>query len=105
MAESETAEIDFFPSVWREEIHDDSYIEWIYEQDETILVRLDGTGGKGNYTVYPITGVNSDGEEFITRPISRLSREQAFEVTVTLLYAMNGVIGRVNDNNQFCGDK
>lgn len=105
MPESETDYIDYYPSGWMEEIHDQYYIEWIYEDDETILVRLDGTMGEGDYSVVPITGVNSENEEFVTRPISRLSEEEAFEVAATLIYAMNGTAGRLKGDSEFTGDR
>jgi hypothetical protein len=60
--------------------------------------------GDGDYSVIPITGVNIDREEFVTRPISQLSRSEAFEVAATLIYAMNGVAGRLNGEDQFTGD-
>ena len=104
MPESETKHIDYFPSGWNEEIHDEYYIEWRYEDDPTILVRLDGTMGDNDYTVSPITGVNTDGEEFVTKPISGISREEAFEIAATLIYAVNGAIGRVNEEAEFTGD-
>jgi len=104
MPESETDFLDYYPSGWSEEIHDEYYIEWISNDDESILVRLDGTMGDGDYSVIPITGVNTDGEEFVTRPISQLSRSEAFEVAATLIYAMNGVAGRLNGEDQFTGD-
>lgn len=43
----------------------------------------------GGYSVTPITGVNSNGEEFVTRAMSNLSNEE-FEVAQTLIYAING---------------
>lgn len=104
MPESDTEHIDYYPPGWTEEIHDDYYIEWIYDEDPTIFVRLDGTMGDDDYSVTPITGVNTDGEEFVTKPISRLSREEAFEVAITLIYAMNGTAGRLKDEAQFTGD-
>jgi len=42
--------------------------EWICDDDQTILVRLDGTMGDGDYTVTRSL-VNMDGEEFVTKPI------------------------------------
>jgi len=104
MPESETEALDYYPSGWSEEIHDEYYIEWRSDDDESILVRLDGTMGDGDYSVTPITGVNTDDEEFVTRPISRLSREEAFDVAATLIYAMNGVAGRLNGEDEFTGD-
>jgi len=105
MPESKTEYLDYYPSGWTEEIHDEYYIEWIYNEDPTIFVRLDGTMGDDDYTVTPITGMNTDGEEFVTRPISKLSREEAFEVASTLIYAMNGAAGRVKGEDEFTGDE
>jgi hypothetical protein len=104
MPESETDELDYYPSGWTEHIHDEYYIEWVYDDDETVFVRLDGTMGD-EYSVIPITGVNADGEEFVTKPIDRLSREEAFEVAATLIYAMNGTAGRLKGEGEFTGDK
>jgi hypothetical protein len=104
MPESDTDHIDYYPGGWSEEIHDDNYIEWIYEEDPEIVVRLDDTVGD-EYTVTPITGVNSRGEEFVTKPLSRLSRDEAFEVAITLVYAMNGMAGRLNGESEFTGDR
>jgi hypothetical protein len=50
-----------------------------------------------------VTGVNSDGEEFVTRPLSDLSEEEAFEAAQTLIYALNGAIGRVTGKAEFNG--
>lgn len=61
--------------------------------------------GDDDYSVIPITGVNNDGEEFVTKPISQLSREEAFEVAITLIYAMNGTAGRLNGESEFTGDQ
>lgn len=66
---------------------------------------MDGTMGDDDYSVIPITGVNNDGEEFVTKPISQLSREEAFEVASTLIYAMNGTAGRLNGEPAFTGDQ
>lgn len=104
MPESETEHLDYYPSGWNEEIHDEYYIEWVSDDDPTIFVRLDGTMGDGDYSVTPITGVNADGEEFVTRPISGLSRTEAFEVAATLIYGMNGVMGRLRREDEFTGD-
>ena len=105
MPESETEEIDYFPPGWDEEIHDEYYVEWVFQEDPTIFIRLDGTMGESEYTVSPITGVNTDGEEFVTKPISRLEREEAFAIAVTLIYAVNGTIGRLNEEFEFTGDR
>lgn len=105
MPESETDYLDYYPYGWTEHVHDEAYIEWVYDEDETIFIRLDGTMDDNEYSVIPITGVNKDGEEFVTRPISELSREEAFEIAATLIYAMNGTIGRVNKESDYTGDK
>jgi hypothetical protein len=105
MPESETEHIDYYPPGWTEEIHDEYYIEWVYDEDPTIFVRLDGTMGDDDYTVIPITGVNTDGEEFVTKPISRISRKEAFEMASTLIYAINGTVGRLKNEPEFTGDK
>ena len=105
MPESETELLDYYPSGWTEQIHDEYYVEWVCDDDETIFVRLDGTMGEEDYSVTPITGVNADGEEFVTRPISQLTREEAFDVAATLIYAMNGTAGRVKGEDEFAGDK
>lgn len=104
MPDSETDELDYYPSGWTEVVHDETYIEWMYDDDESILVRLDGTRGDSNYTVSPITGVNTDDEEFVTRPVSSLTRQEAFDVAATLIYAINGTVGRINGENEFNGD-
>ena len=104
MPESETEEIDYFPSGWDEEIHDEYYVEWVYQDDQTIFIRLDGTMGEGEYTVSPITGVNTDGEEYVTKPISGLERGESFDIAASLIYSVNGTIGRVNEESEFTGD-
>lgn len=85
MPESETEHIDYYPSEWSEEVHDEYYVEWICDDDQTILVRLDRTMGDGDYLVAPITGVNVDGEEFVTRPMSGLSRSEASDIAAALI--------------------
>lgn len=104
MSKSETEHLDYYPSGWNEEIHDEYCIKWVADDDSTILVRLDGAMGDGDYPVTPITGVNTDGEEFVTRPISGLSRTEAFEVAATRIYAMNRVMGRLRSEKEFTGD-
>ena len=103
MPESDTEHIDYHPGGWSEEIHDDYYIEWVYDEDPTIFVRLDGTMGEGDYLVSPITGVNGKGEEFVTNPMSGLSRKTAFKIAHTLIYAINGTVGRLNNEPEFTG--
>ncbi|MFC7095684.1 hypothetical protein [Halobaculum marinum] len=73
MPASKTDLIDYYPSGWPEEIHERVYVEWYYEDNPSIIVRLDGTMGDTQYTVTPITGINNSGEEFVTRPISNLT--------------------------------
>ena len=104
MPASETEYLDYYPPSWSEEIHDEYYVEWHYEADPTIFVRLDGTMGDEAYSVVPVTGVNDSGEEFVTRPISNLTREAAFDVVASLIYAMNGTIGRIKGEDEFNGD-
>ena len=104
MPESQTEYIDYYPSGWSEEIHEEAYVEWIYDQDPTIFVRLDGTMGGNEYSVSPITGVNNNGEEFVTKPMSKLSRKEAFEVAGTLIYAINGAVGRLKGESEFTGE-
>lgn len=103
MPESQTEYLDYYPPGWTEEIYEETYIEWIYDDDQTIFVRLDGTMGDGDYSVTPITGMNTAGEEFVTKPISRLTEEDAFEVAGTLIYAINGTIGRLTGDPDFTG--
>lgn len=105
MPVSETDGLDYYPSGWTEQIHDEYYIEWVYDDDETILVRLDGTMGDDNYSVIPITGINTDDEEFVTKPIDMLSRDQAFDFAATLIYAINGAVGRTRGESEFTGDE
>jgi len=105
MPESETDLIDYYPSGWTEEVFDESYIEWRYNADPTIFVRLEATSNEETYAVTPVTGVNSSGDEFVTRPMSQVSRETAFEVAQTLIYAMNGTAGRLKEESEFTGDK
>jgi hypothetical protein len=102
--ESETEYIDYYPSGWTEQIHDEYYIEWVCDDDQTIFVRLDGTMGENAYSVTPITGVNTDGEEFVTRPTTGHSRETAFEIAHTLIYALNGAVSRVSGDPEFIRD-
>lgn len=105
MPESDTEFVDYYPSGWTEEIHDDTYIEYVYDEDPTIIVRVDGTLGADQYSVSPITGVNDNEEEFVTRPISGLSAEDAFDIAATLVYAINGAIGRISGEPEFSGDQ
>lgn len=105
MPESETELIDYFPPGWTEQFHESLYVEWVYDNDETIFVRVDGTMGEDYWEVTPVTGVNEDGEEFVTRPISGLSEDTAFDVAQTLIYAINGAVGRTQGEPEFTGGK
>lgn len=44
MLESEMECIDSYPSGWTEQIHDEYCIEWVYDQDSSIFVRLTDPG-------------------------------------------------------------
>ena len=103
MPASETAFIDYYPGGWSEEIHGDDFVEWVYDADPAVFVRLEPSMD-GEFAVTPITGVNDRGEEFVTRPLDGLSEEEAFDVAATLVYAINGAIGRVTDVEEFNGD-
>jgi hypothetical protein len=100
MPESQTDHLDYYPSGWTEEVYEPTYVEWVFDDDPTIVVRVDGTRADG-YTVTPITGINDAGEEFVTRPVSGLSETAAFDVAASLLYAMNGAIGRLRGAPEF----
>lgn len=102
--ESNTEHLDYYPSGWAEEIHTADYVEWSYDDDPTIRVRLDGGAGPGRYVVTSITGVNERGEEFVTQELMDLSEEAAFEAASALVYAMNGVAGRLSGVPEFNGD-
>jgi hypothetical protein len=78
----------------------DQRVGSMFDDDPTIVVRVDGTRADG-YTVTPITGINDAGEEFVTRPVSGLSEAAAFDVAASLLYAMNGAIGRLRGAPEF----
>lgn len=105
MPESKVDSIDYFPQGWTEEVIDENLIEWRYEEDESILVRVDGTIGEEGYSVTPITGINNRGEEYVTKPVSELSRKEALETAVSFVYAINGAIGRVSGASEFNGDQ
>ena len=79
-------------------------MEWVYEEDQTIFVSVDGTEGEGLWQVTPVTGVNEEGDELVTRPISQLFEEAAFDVAQTLIYAMNGAIGSTQGKAEFQGE-
>lgn len=72
-------------------------------EDATIFVRLDGTMGDDEYSVIPITGSNKDGKELVKRPVSSLSRKAAFDIAHTLIYALNGAVGRTSGEPEFTG--
>lgn len=104
MPESNTDYIDYYPPGWTEDIHAADYVEWHYDDDPTIRVRLDGGEGPGRFVVTPITGVNEQGEQFVTQELVDLIEEAAFEAASALVYAMNGVAGRLSGDQQFSGD-
>lgn len=105
MPESKTDFIDYYPDGWREEIVDPEHVEWRYEDDETIAVRLDVDESPPQYYVSAITGVAESGEEFVAATVTDLSAPQAFDVAKGLVYAMNGSIGRIQGNEEYCGDR
>jgi hypothetical protein len=102
MPRSDTKHLDFYPDGWTEEIHGETYVEWVYD-DPDVFVWPDGTDGEGQYVVTLVTGVNERGEEFVTRPIDRLSEEAVFEIAGTLVYILNGMAGRLNEVAEFIG--
>ena len=97
MPQSSTPHLDYYPSGWSEHADDPQYVEWTYDNDPSIVVRVDGTMGEQQYSVTPIAGINEEGEEFVTRPISDLACEAAFDVAATVLYAMNGILERAEN--------
>lgn len=104
MPQSSLNSVDFFPQGWTEEVVEDNYIEWRYDEDEAVLVRVDGTMPEEGYSVIPIAGINDRGEEFVTRPLSGLSKTEAVDAAMSLVYAINGAIGRVTGEPEFNGD-
>jgi len=46
MPKRDTEYLDYYPGGWSEEIHDDYYIEWVYDEDPTIFVCLDRNSGR-----------------------------------------------------------
>jgi len=60
MPESETEHIDYYPSGWTEEIHDEYLVEWRYDNDPTIVVRLNGTMGDNVYEDLAVDTVPED---------------------------------------------
>lgn len=100
MPESQTKQLDYYPKGWTEEIHDESYIEWVYNEDDTIFVRLE-EGEPGLFYVSGITGVNQQGEEYQAASQMIQSREVAFDVVKSLIYAMNGTAGRIQGDPEF----
>lgn len=103
MPESTLEEVDYYPPDWVERVQDDTLIEWIYDPDPAIQVRVDG--GEDAYRVDPITGVNDQLEEVVTRPVTDLERESALDIGITLVYAINGTIGRLEGWSEFTGDQ
>lgn len=108
MPESNTDLIDYFPNGWTEDIHDDTHIEWRHEDDESILIRLEAELENENtstiYYVSAITGHQDNGEEFVTSTINHTDEALAFETVKTLIYAMNGTLGRANGDSEFFVD-
>lgn len=97
MPKSDTLHLDYYPPGWSEYANDPQYVEWTYDNDPSIVVRVDGTMGKEQYSVTPVTSITEHGEEFVTRPISGLTAEVAFDVAATVLYAMNGILERIEN--------
>jgi hypothetical protein len=104
MPESDTPLLDYYPPGWYEEVYSPEHIEWIYSDDNTIMVRLEVDDQPPNYYVSAITGVNDSGEEYVANVVTDLSVHQAFDVAQSLIYAMNGAIGRSEGVDEFCGD-
>jgi hypothetical protein len=100
MPESQTKELDYYPKGWTEEVHDDSYIEWVYDEDNAIFVRLEESE-PGLFYVSAITGINQRGEEYQATSQMLQSREEAFNVAKSLIYAMNGTVGRIQGDAEF----
>ncbi|MDZ7731178.1 MAG: hypothetical protein U5K37_10000 [Natrialbaceae archaeon] len=105
MPDSSLETVEYYPPGWTEHCHDETLIEWVYDDDPTITVRVDGTHEDG-YAVEPIAGVNEHGEEVLTKPLrDPVERGLALDVGITLVYAMNGVIGRLEGDPAFTGDQ
>lgn len=92
LTDSDTPLIDYYPSGWNEEIHSPEYIEWVYADDPTILVRLEVDEQPPNYYVSAITGVTDQGDEHVATVVSDLSVKQAFDVAQGFVYALNGAL-------------
>ncbi|KTG11446.1 hypothetical protein AUR64_04110 [Haloprofundus marisrubri] len=105
MPESDAPHVDYYPSSWTEYADDEYLVEWVYNDDETIIVRVDGTMSAEYYSVAAITGVNDRGEEFLANQMNQLDEQSAFETAGLLLYAMNGTAGRIAGKDEFCGDQ
>lgn len=105
MPESDTEYLDYYPPGWTEHIIDDVLVEWALDEDEEIFVRLDGSMEEDQYSVSSITGVNDRGEEFVTSSLDGLTEETAFDAAQTLIYAMNGTLGRMRGEDQYTGDQ
>ena len=102
MPDSDTP-VGWYPPGWTENV-DDQYIQWTYEEDPTINVRITPSEDEPGLTVWASAGVTTDGEAMRFRPVQGLAEEEAFAVSLTLFSAMNGAIRRVNGDPQFNGD-
>lgn len=114
MTESNTDYLDHFPPDWTEQIyeypededHRNSqyfHVEWVFDDDEAIFVRLQGPDMGDGILVEPVTGINQSGEEFVTLPQSVDDPEEAFDRAKQLIYAMNGSIKRALGDEEFTG--
>jgi len=101
MPESKTNHIDYYPEEWVEEIVDDHHMEWRYQSDESIVIRLIVEDTPALYYVSVITGYNDNGEEYVTSSFDSSDEETAFDVIKTLLYAVNSGIRRINGDPEF----
>ncbi|OTF01895.1 hypothetical protein [Halorubrum sp. SD683] len=102
MTESESALLDYYSAGWTEEIYGENYVEWVYHDDLRFSCVSTGRRAKGHG--HPGYGRDPTGEEFVTRPLSGLSRDDAFDVAATLVYAVNGAAGYVHGDAEFSGE-
>ncbi|MFB6178605.1 MAG: hypothetical protein ABEI77_02640 [Halorientalis sp.] len=105
MLESNTEFVDYYPEGWTEEIVDPERVEWHYEADETIAVRVAVEDSPPQYYVSAMTGVTDADEAFVAATATDLSATQAFDVAKALIYAMNGAIGRIQGEEEFGGSQ
>ena len=92
MPESETTSLDYYPDGWTEVIHGPSYVEWWYNKNNPILVRVEVDDTPPDYYVTAIAGTNSKGEENHVAIMNDLAKSSAYKVAQNLMYAMNGII-------------